>query len=72
MFLSPPHEGHPVLHVLEEVCLLDRKVLVHYLEELPVSEDVWGADLDSHGGQFVQGSLEPRVNFFSQLTGIIS
>ena len=64
MFLSPPHEGHPVLHVLEEVCLLDRKVLVHYLEELPVSEDVWGADLDSHGGQLVQGSLEPRVNFF--------
>ena len=57
MLLPPPHEGHPVLHVLEEVCLLNREVLVHYLEELSVSEDVGGADLHRHGGQLVQGCL---------------
>ena len=46
MLLPPPCEGHPILHVLEEVCLLDREVLVHYLEELAVSEDVGSADLE--------------------------
>ena len=48
MLLPPPCEGHPILHVLEEVCLLDREVLVHYLEKLAVSEDVWSADLEKN------------------------
>ena len=57
VLLPPPPEGHPVLHVLEEVCLLDREVFVHYLEELAVCENVRGADLHRHGGQLVQGGL---------------
>ena len=57
MLLPPPLEGHPVLHVLEKVCLLDREVLIHDLEELAVGEDAGRADLHCHGGQLVQGGL---------------
>ena len=61
VLLALAQEMHPILDVLEEVSLLDEQVLVEDLEELPVPDDVRGADLDAHGVELVDCGLPAEV-----------